>query len=238
MKNRFYGWRLALFFLVLLHPSGLLAEGAYDSGNNTPRTAEELLVCIRDFLANPNVDGVAFVEKIIGVSKADWGVPSDKRTGFTQDPYVRWERYYGSQLKQPLSAPYRISSFGLDESAQRLMYIDFTFFRERKFANVDYYYLLELTPALVQNILGPPDELHVSSPTRGGSSVGHYYVSYTYRRGKYELRIPFSAKGDNQLMEERMAHSGEQMWAERARRKLFENHKDFLAITMLLSRKK
>lgn len=236
MRNSSCGWLAVLFFLVLLNPSGLLAEGPDSSESNVPKTAEELLVCIRDFLANPDVDGVVFVEKITGVSKADWGEPNRKETGFAQDHNVRWVNFSYMQLRSLLKVPYIINSFYLEEHSNTLLAIDFTFFRVRKFANVDYDYLLELTPALAQKILGPPDELHVSSPTRGGSSVGKYYVSYTYRRGRYELEIPFLAKGDNQLMKERMEHSSEQRRAERARRKLFENHKDFLAVTMRLSR--
>lgn len=239
MKNKFYGWLGALFFLVLLNPSGLLAEGPAASGNNAPKTAEELLVCIRDFLANPNVDGVGYIERLTGVSKTDWG-PANKQTGFAQDPNVRWVGYVASKFKQPLSVPYSFSFLKLEEHTHALLDIDFAFFRPRETAYGDYDYLLELTPELTQKILGAPDKLYVTSPRRGGTSVGHYSVYYTYIRGRYELWIPFQAKGDNdrQLEEERMEHRTEQIQQEIARRKLFENHKNFLATTMRLSRKR
>lgn len=238
MKNKFYGWLIAVFSLVLLHPSGLPAAGAADSGNNTPKTAEELLVCIRDFLTDPEVDGIAFVEKITGVSKANWGPVYSKGTGFVQDPNVRWEAYLPKDFKQPLSVPYRIFWLKLEELTHALIDIGIDS-HQGVSAIGDPDYLMMLTPAIAQKILGPPDNLYVTSP-RDEFSPSRYSLRYTYLRGRYEFQISFWAKGDNdlQIRRERAQHTMEQIRAERARRKLFENHKDFLAITMRLSRKK
>jgi hypothetical protein len=236
MKTKLYGWLIAFFSLVLLHPSGLLAEGAVASANSTPKTAEELLVSIRDFLANSNTDGVAFIEKITGVNKANWGPVGMRQTGFAKNPHVKWESYHGTQFKQPLPVPYRVSQFKLEEHTLRLLDVDLAFFRQGEAANGDRDYLLKLTPELTQKILGPPDRLNVTSPRE----LGTYSVRYTYMRGRYKLWIPFMAKGDDdeQLQNERRGHSTEQIVAEIARRKLFENHKDFLALTMRLNREK
>jgi len=239
MKNRIFGWLIVFFFLVFF---GLPVAEAAVSANNTPRATEELLVCIRDFLANPNADGIAFVERVTGVDKADWG-PVHIRHGFDPDTYANWAEYLVSDFKQPLKIPYIIPPrIGFDEQVQRLLYLEFVFLRYVKTTNSgnEYDYLLELTPALAQKFLGPPDKISVNATpwnaARGGSFADRYYVSYRYRRRRYELRIPFSR--DWRVRRKHVQLTKEQMWAEKRRRKLFKNHKDFLAINMELTREK
>ena len=239
MKNKLYGWLIAFFSLVLLHPSGLLAEGAPGSANNTPKTAEELLVSIRDFLANPDMDGALFVEKITGVNKADWGPVSGIQTGFAEGPNVRLERYVIKEFKQPMpTVPYRIFTFYLEEHTHALMDVEINPHRGAHGIG-DPDYLLEITPELTRKILGPPNQLYVTSP-HNEFSGGRYDLCYTYLQGRYEFEITFWAKGDNDLSarRERAKHTSEQIRQERGRRKLFDNHKDFLALTMDLHRMK
>jgi len=96
-------------------------------------------------------------------------------------------------------------------------------------------YLLVLTPEMAQKILGSPDSIIVSSPR----DDGEYGLDYTYQRGRYWFRIGFLAPGeaDNAILRhEYRHHSREQRSQERKRRKLFENHKAYLAGGMRLSR--
>jgi hypothetical protein len=237
MKTKLYGWLIAFFSLVLLHPSGLLAEGAATSVSTPPKTAEELLVVIRDFLANPDTDGVAFVEKITGVSKANWGPVDSKQTGFGQDPKLRWELYVGCRMKQPLLVPYQIFRFKVEEHTQKFLGVNILSHRSVPDSG-DPEYLMELTPELTRRVLGQPEVLGVASPGTGFSR--DYSLSYHYSNRGYRLWISFWKKGDNdqQIKRERSKYNTVQIQHEQERRRLFENHKDFIAVALELIREK
>ena len=236
-------WCFVLLLLLASFAWSADAAGQRETGQaqeqriaaKAPQTAEELLVCIRDFLVNPNMDGFSFVEKVTGKHKENWGT-SPIQTGLAKNPDVRWMRFYGSgRFKELLPVPYKVNDFGLEESTYRLMYIELVFYdfsRGKKPDIDDDDYLLALTPEMTRKVFGPPDKLDVASPRE----YGRYSVYYTYMRGRYELEVFFWAPGDNdrQLINERLKHSDEQINQERTRRKLFENHKDFRAVRMKL----
>lgn len=250
MRNKLFEWMLVLLGLVLLNPFVLRAENAGNESEpstieqqlkaNAPQSAEDLLLAIRDFLANPNIDGVAFAEKLTGLSKSSWGPASSIQTGFAQDSDIRLVGHYlGAQFKKTLTVPYEINRITIEENTHVLPRFDLDFFRPIKSAYDLPDYILELTPTLTRKILGPPDKVNVTSPGFDFSR-GEYILYYTYVRGQYEWRVSFTAKGDMEkhLTVERAQHNMEQSVAEISRRKVFENHKDFLAGNMRLSRKK
>jgi hypothetical protein len=242
MKNKLYNWLIAFIFLVLLHPSGVLAAGKATSASMPPKTAEELLVCIRDFLTNPDINGVVFAEKITGMNEANWG-PVKIHTSSLKDPKDGQKVYYGENFKQPMSAiPYGISEIRFEEHTYTLIGIDFILHRGvfPKHYQGDPDYLLKITPKLIRKVFGPPDELAIRSLNLECDDLDLYNLFYTYLQGRYALKLTFWAKGDNDLKTRREydTHTPEQIRQERDRRKLFNNHKNFWAVDIQVIRMK
>ncbi len=210
------------------------AQRIYDQA---PQTPQELFRLIREFRDNPDMmDGYELGERASGVDRAYWQ-PGSQSKGFAghkdiikQRYYIRSSRCYSSPSSKKgdkLPVPYRMFEIKVNAETDALLDIFFYF---NEIPGITF----EVTPALVQEIMGEPTEIYVSSPRTFNN--GKYYLKYYYKN-KYKLQILFLAPGDDnkELLEERKHHTGKQIKAERRWRRQFANHKDFKAIDMRLS---
>ncbi len=212
------------------------AQMIYDQA---PQTPQELFRLIREFWDNPDMmDGYVFGERASGVDRVYWQ-PDSRMKGFALHKDILWQSYlfrssrcYSSPSPKKgdkLPVPYRMFEIKVNEETDALLDIFFYF---NQIPGITF----EVTPALVQEIMGEPTEIYVSSPKRFDIVDGYYYLKYYYKN-KYELQILFLAPGDDnkELLEERKHHTGKQIKAERRWRRQFANHKDFKAIKMRLA---
>ncbi|MCB2181219.1 MAG: hypothetical protein KQH63_04300 [Desulfobulbaceae bacterium] len=210
--------------------------------DQAPKTPEALLKIIKEFMDNPSMNGYEFGERVSGIDREYWG-PESEGNDFRYNKNVLYKSYaplcgncpYSYRTaKRTLPTPYFVNDMKVVAENSHFMDISISFqTRKRLMTNMT----CEMTPALVQQMLGTPTKIDVTSPTYERSS-GRYYLRYYYNFGRYELSIPFLAKGDNEpeLRKQRRSQTVEQIRQERKRRKNFANHKDFLALTLRLSR--
>jgi hypothetical protein len=250
MKNRTMLRMLVLLFLVLLTPYRICAETVVGPVNtsrareiqaNAPKTPEELLIVLKAFFANPDMDGYDFGEKAIGVDKANWGKGIEYQLPFGGGPVIKSISFAIGCFTQTPPVPYQFSTIKLDEQNKLLSFELIHLAQSPNFL---------LTPAITKKFIGSPTELQITDPTDEFSG-GMYYVRYYYKIGTYNLSISFMEKGDTpmsnisfmenddpgqKLKNKRWHHTDEQIQKERTRRFSFDNHKDFLPVSLRLRR--
>ncbi len=213
------------------------AQKIYD---HAPKTPEQLLTLIKEFMDNPDMNGYEFVEKVSGIDREHWG---DARISETSkggkfnlySPLRRGNPYNQQETdKRKLPTTYFVSDIRFSSGDNVLLSHLRVNFRLDigPLSSV----ALQITPTIAQNIFGEPTKIKVSS-ARSEYSPGFYNLSYFYNIGKYELGISFREKDDenHELQKLFWSHTAEQAQKEITRRKQFANHKDFIARGLGLS---
>jgi hypothetical protein len=246
--------RIALISVVallgFLFPQMLLADGeaaeftmmprAQKIFEQAPKTPEELLTVIKEFMDNPNMNGYEFVENISGIDRAHWGLEhngetakGDKFKSFAilcpKCPY----RQRGLKIRA-LPTAYVVGGSKIDPENDLLIEVGASFRRGKLLNNISFV----VTPATINDFFGKPAKVYVTS-ARSEYSPGFYDLRYTYNiGGRYEFGISFRAKQDDdpELQKQRWKHTAEQARKEIKQRKDFENHKNFIALGLSLYR--
>lgn len=188
------------------------------SGAQTPQTPEELLQVIKVLFANPDEDGHVFFEKKFGVERTNWiksklsGTPEKECLDLSHRPHV----------------PFQVAETCLDHK-DHVYKFEVWFFN-----NPDFH----MTPKIIQQFLEAPTKIWVSSP-KDDNSAGEYRITYRYKTEKHVFDILFinPEEAHNKEIESAFrGHTPEQIQTEKARRRSFDIHKDYIAICIELTR--
>jgi hypothetical protein len=208
--------------------------------DQVPKTPEELLKVIKGFMDNPNMDGYEFLEKILGSDRRNWGPVEMSSKGFGDNRDIEYGSVSYSRLKEePLPVPYTVHQIKIDKQ-NKFLDIDLSFYENPSFL---------LTPAVAQKILGPPSSIYVSSP-KSEFSIGSYWLLYLYhiefsKVEAYKLQIYFVKEGESDYprtdqvckrRHEYYLHTKQRRKEEKRWRSSFENHKNFLPVSMRFAR--
>jgi hypothetical protein len=240
---------LILLISITLFSSPECSKGEYSGENvaspesqqptvQAPQAPEELLRLIKEFVTKPNVNGYEFLEKVLGSPRTNWGPVRVSMKGFGKNRDIEWGSVLPSRPgSEPLPVPYMVHDIKIDKQS-KFLDMNLSFYRNPSFL---------LTPAVAQKILGSPSSIYVTSP-QNEFSMGSYNLLYTYRievSEVYELQIYFLKEGESNYprndnvrkrRKEYSRHTEQQINQEREWRFYFENHKDFLPVSMRLAR--
>ncbi len=243
-------WSVVLLVLALLTPTALWANSALEFKETArskkilaeaPKTLEELLKVIKEFMDNPDMNGYEFVEDISGIDRLHWGPESVEETSKGR----KYKLYailcpkcpYGLNVeeKQNLPTVYYVRNINISLEDDSLISVGIGHLSPKKELNNASFLL---SPRIVRSFFKEPTSVSVTS-ARSEYSPGYYTLQYTYDIGKtYRLSFSFRAKDDElrELRRQRRKHTSEQAREERKWRKEFANHKKFIALGLSLMR--
>jgi hypothetical protein len=197
-----------------------IGTGATVQTPQPPQTPQELLQSVK-YMVDPKIeDGIALAQQLFGIAPDLWNSEGNSR----QKYYV----LYSSRVS--LTVPYKICKMVTrHEGKFYRIWMEVWFTRNLSF---------RLTPSMVIEVFGMPDEILTGGPSRedGTYSVGYYYDSQKKNRG-YSLHVSFHNPEEYNRTTRRnnKKHSREFIEQEEERRKSYDVHRDYIARVLRLN---
>ncbi|MFZ5775325.1 MAG: hypothetical protein ACOY3Z_07560 [Thermodesulfobacteriota bacterium] len=241
---------VALLLLVLLvscsvaeapltEPADIAAK-AQRMREGAPKTPEELLLMLKEFMEHEPKDPLRFMERLSGTASEEWATENggDWRQKFAWYSNVI---YGGGGLGKAMRipTPYMVS-FNFSHGA----YYRTTFTSKLSEVNVSRFdKAFRLTPQITRNILGAPflERVHLPDPYHDGLRYGDVFlVYYFYRIGEFEIQLTYPTEGyPPQPIHPDAAYKPavrSEVGNMQRFLKEFKNHKDFTAKSIWISR--
>jgi hypothetical protein len=235
--------RIALISIVallgFLFPQMLLADGEAAEFTMTPRaqkifdqapkTPEELLKVITEFMDHPDMDGYEFVEKISGVDRNNWEFGRDG-DGFGAGPKPRtnaidgaWTNFHGPKFTNQQYQSLFYTHLGNTINEQGLLLsFGISGFKETPF----------FTAKELKAVFGEPKRVKVAAPWT--EFAVPFAITYFYKTDKYRLYFKFYSKQEVPSNPKNMTVVKGFI----SRLRSFENHKNIPVVSIQIRRTK
>ncbi|MFZ5774127.1 MAG: hypothetical protein ACOY3Z_01385 [Thermodesulfobacteriota bacterium] len=211
----------------LTEPADIAAK-AERMREGAPKTPEELLRMLKNFMEHEPTDPLQFMERLSGTASEEWATENGcdwGQRGAWRPPVIYGGGGLGKVMRIP--TPYQVNFY----------FPDNTFFSKLGMVSVIRLdKMFRLTPQMTRNILGAPATADVKLPCPYGDDVCHgdfFVLYYHYYFGKFEVTLKYPTVGapskpihPNEAYQPAMlseVHSTRRALVE------FESHKDFAA---------
>ena len=158
--------------------SGQLARSE-ELAARAPKTPEEFLHLVREWMDDPYMDGYEFAERIIGVAREKWG---PFNTAWGNRDFGPAYHMKNSGIHPPV--PYQVIGLQITQNSNHLWDI-IIHLPDKNFC---------VNAEMVRNILGEPNKISRKMPTKYSKKIPRYtpVIYFDYKNNKYELYVRFS----------------------------------------------